>query len=226
MSWLRDLFAKPVAKGQSEYSYWSERLAKEGSLSNDHFEKYYTTHFGLSRADYEGKRVLDIGCGPRGSLEWASMTKERVGLDPLADSYKKLGTDKHQMRYVASGSENIPFADGYFDIVCSFNSIDHVDDLDRSIAEIIRVVAPGGKFLLLTDLHEEPTECEPVVFGWEIVERFVPLKLLEQRRYEKRPEGLYQSIDAGVAFDETNRSVRYGVLSAHFEKPVEASQRK
>jgi ubiquinone/menaquinone biosynthesis C-methylase UbiE len=220
MKWLRNLLGKPTSKGESEFSYWSERHAKEGTLSNDHFEKYYTTHFGLTHADYEGRRVLDIGCGPRGSLEWAKMAKERVGLDPLADTYKKLGTDKHQMKYVASGSETIPFEDGHFDIVCSFNSIDHVDDLDKTIAEIIRVVAPGGTFLLLTDLHDEPTECEPVVFGWEIVERFAPLELVEQHRYEKRPEGLYQSIDAGAAFDEKNSSVRYGVLSARFRKPT------
>jgi len=56
--------------------------------------------------------ALDIGCGPRGSLEWADMTKERYGLDPLANEYLKLGADKHKMKYVASGAEKIPFEDG------------------------------------------------------------------------------------------------------------------
>jgi ubiquinone/menaquinone biosynthesis C-methylase UbiE len=223
MKWLRKLMGKSSesVKADSEFSYWNERHQKEGTLSNDHFEKYYTSHFELSHDDYRDKKVLDIGCGPRGSLEWASMAKERVGLDPLADTYKKLGTDKHAMRYVASGSETIPFDDGHFDIVCSFNSLDHVDDLDKTIAEIVRVVAPGGTFLLLTDLHDEPTECEPVVFGWEIVQRFTPpLELVKERRYEKKPEGLYQSIDAGVLFDEKNSKVRYGVVSARYRKPT------
>src|SRR4029079_10710133 len=101
---------------------------------------FYTSHFGLSASDYAGKRILDIGCGPRGSLEWADMTAERVGLDPLADEYLKLGAKNHKMSYVAAPSEKIPFPDGHFDVVCSFNSLDHVDDIPTTINKIIRVV--------------------------------------------------------------------------------------
>ena len=32
----------------------------------------YTVVFGLTRDDFAGKAVLDVGCGPRGSLEWAT----------------------------------------------------------------------------------------------------------------------------------------------------------
>ena len=105
--------------------------------------------------------MLDIGCGPRGSLELADTALERVGLDPLAKEYLKLGDASHMMTYVASRSESIPFADGYFDIVCSFNSFDHVADLKRTIiAEIVRVVKPGGLFLLLSEVNHAPTKTE------------------------------------------------------------------
>src|SRR5687767_10314946 len=51
---------------------WKEKEAQEsGRLLNTHYEPFYTTVFGLTHADYAGKAVLDIGCGPRGSLEWA-----------------------------------------------------------------------------------------------------------------------------------------------------------
>lgn len=207
-------------KQESELAYWEGRRAAEGVLSNDHFRRFYTEQFGLSPEDYRDKRVLDVGCGPRGSLEWASMAKERVGLDPLADSYLKLGADRHSMRYVAAGAEQMPFDADSFDIVCSFNSLDHVDDLDQAIASIVRVVAPGGLFLLLTDLHEEPTPCEPVVFSWDIVDRFQPaLELLEVHHWEKNAGGLYESVDQRVAFDHSNPEQRYGVLSAKFRKP-------
>ena len=46
---------------------------------------------------------------------------ERVGLDPLVPVYKKMGISKHSMKYVSAVSENIPFSDGYFDVVCSIN---------------------------------------------------------------------------------------------------------
>ena len=74
-----------------ELAHWSERKDSEGLLENYWFEHFYTTYFGLSLADYMGKRALDIGYGPRGSLEWATTALEQVGLDPLADGYLRLG---------------------------------------------------------------------------------------------------------------------------------------
>lgn len=58
------------------------------------------------------------------------------GLDPLADRYLELGAKHHNMRYVASPAERMPFEAGYFDIVCSFNSLDHVDNLRKTIKQI------------------------------------------------------------------------------------------
>ena len=116
-----------------EFSYWKERRRTEGTLWNDHYQYFYTDHFSLSPNFYSGKRVLDIGCGPRGSLEWADMASERIGLDPLANRYLKLGAADHKMRYVSAHSESIPFSDGYFDVVCSFNSLDHVSNLEATM---------------------------------------------------------------------------------------------
>ena len=210
----------PSAKGDAELAYWRDRKAEEDSLRNSWYVRFYTDHFGLTKDDYAGKRVLDIGCGPRGSLEWADMALERVGLDPLAEQYvEELGARDQAMSYVASGSENIPFPDGHFDVVCSFNSLDHVDDLDETVAEICRVVAPGGRFLLLVDVNHEPTECEPITFSWDIVERFAPpLSAVRVQRFEKSEPGMYASVAAAIPYDDKDESARYGVLSAMFAK--------
>ena len=123
---------------------------------------------------YRGKKVLDISYVPRGSLEWAIATGLRIGIDPLAAEYWHLGTGQHAMHYVACLAENLPFPAASFDIVCSFNSLDHVDDLGEVIQEIGRVTTAGGLFLLLTDIHEQPTVMEPSAFSWEVVNRFLP----------------------------------------------------
>jgi SAM-dependent methyltransferase len=208
------------SKHATELAYWKKARAKEGVLENEHYEQFYTTHFGLGKESYVGKRVLDIGCGPRGSLEWADGTLDRVGLDPLADQYLKLGGDKQKMRYVPTGVENAPFEDGYFDVVCSFNSLDHVDDLDKAISEIKRLIAPGGMFLLLTEVDHDPTPCEPIEFSFDIVDKFKPeLTLVEERHYEKtHPTGMYQSILMPKVYDHSNKQRRYGIVSAKFEK--------
>jgi ubiquinone/menaquinone biosynthesis C-methylase UbiE len=135
-------------KADAEIAFWKSRLQKQGVLTNDHFEYFYTTHFGLEKVFYRGKRIVDIGCGPRGSLEWATEADIRIGIDPLARMYRQLGTNCHSMQYVACGAENLPFSNGTFDVVSSFNSLDHVDDLNKVIDEISRVLTPQGYFLL------------------------------------------------------------------------------
>lgn len=205
-------------KGRYELKFWRLLKLRKGFFTH-HYEYFYTTHFGFNMELFEGKRILDIGCGPMGSLEWAEMAVERIGLDPLADSYKEFGIDKQKMKYVTAGAEEIPFPDNYFDFIYSFNSLDHVDNLDHAVKEIIRVLAPGGYFLLLTDLNHKATHCEPVSFSWDVVEKFKPsLDLIEGKHYEKSVHGMYESILAAVPYDHDNKSFRYGILSAKFIK--------
>jgi ubiquinone/menaquinone biosynthesis C-methylase UbiE len=154
-------FPHERSKEFAEVAYWNKIKRKEGKLSNQHYKYFYTTHFGLNAAYYHNKTILDIGCGPRGSLEWASMASRRFGLDPLAKEYLKLGADQHQMEYIDSPSENIPLKDAECDAVFSFNSLDHVDDVEQTLKEIKRITRPGGIFLLLVEVNHPPTACEP-----------------------------------------------------------------
>jgi ubiquinone/menaquinone biosynthesis C-methylase UbiE len=211
-------------KGASEFRYWVSRKVREGDLSNAHYEQFFTTCFGLDCDFYAGKKILDIGCGPRGSLEWADMAVERVGLDPIVESYRALGIDKHKMTYVGAPAERIPYPDGYFDVVSSFNSLDHVDDLKLTVAEIGRVVAPNGLFLLITDLNHDPTPAEPQTFSWEIVDGFPPsLVVVVERHYEKSRHGVYESILTALPYDLKNPVRRNGILVAQFAKRADRS---
>jgi SAM-dependent methyltransferase len=173
-------FSRQPSKREAELAYWRGQEDREGELGNAHYEPFYTEAFGLTKADYAGKRVLDVGCGPRGTLEWADVALERVGLDPLVDDYKALGIDRHAMSYVASGAEHIPFPDGHFDIVTSFNALDHVDDVDAAIAEITRVAAPGATFLLLVEVNHAPTATEPHDLQWDLLDRFTGWRAVEE----------------------------------------------
>lgn len=201
----------------TELLYWRLRKLDEGDLTNGHYEEFFTIHFGLSIADYKGKRVLDIGCGPRGSLEWVSAHADCFGLDPLANAYLKMGAEKHRMKYIQGISEAMPFDDASFDIVSSFNSLDHVDDLGNSIAEIKRVIKPGGYFLLIADIHPIPTVTEPSNFSWSIVDQFTDsFIVLRESHYEGHQ--LYRSIRAAIPFDHTNSTERYGILTVLFQR--------
>jgi SAM-dependent methyltransferase len=189
---LTGRFAPTHAKRTAELAYWRRRQAEEQVLENDWYRDAFTTAFGLDESFYAGKRILDVGCGPRGSLEWATMASERVGLDPLAKAYERLNGGVHGMTYVAARSEKIPYPTGHFDIVSSVNSLDHVDDLEATIDEITRVTADGGTLLILTNVNHLPTRTEPQFFSWDVLGGFAGFQVAEERRLEA---------DAGVLVD-------------------------
>ena len=206
-------------KERNELAYWQSRLSTEGQLNNEHYLYSYTSAFDLKPSFYAGKRILDIGCGPRGSLEWADMAAERVGLDPLVPEYLKMGAQHHKMTYVAASSDAIPFTAGHFDVVCSLNSLDHVADLENTVAEIKRVVRSGGLFLLITEVNHPPTATEPINLPWSISESFTDVfSKVEEKRYEIGNHNIHGQILIDDRFDESNRANRPGIVLAKFSK--------
>lgn len=179
--------------------YWRERAALEGVLGNSHYERVFTTQFALEPRFFDAKRVLDIGCGPRGSLEWAAGAARRVGLDPLVERYRELGIDRHAMEYVAAPAERMPFPDASFDIVASLNSLDHVDDVEAAVAQITRVAAPGATWLLTVEVGHEPTATEPHSLSWDVAARIAGWEVQWSARNGLRDDhDIYASIDEEI----------------------------
>jgi SAM-dependent methyltransferase len=211
-------------KRRSEYGYWKRKQTESGHLPNAFYEWVYTTYFGLTPDFYAEKRVLDIGCGPRGSLEWAHMVRERVGVDPLAKKYQKLGTHAHAMRYVNAGAESIPLPDQHFDVVAALNSLDHVEDVDRAIAEIKRLTKPGGMLLLIVEVNHAPTNTEPLTLQWDIVDRFRDcFEIVDQRSYEVGDHFLYRQLRTGARYDHSDPSDRPALITAKLRKTDHAT---
>jgi ubiquinone/menaquinone biosynthesis C-methylase UbiE len=183
-----------------ELRFWRGRQAIEKELANDQYLRLFTRQFSLSEGDYAGKAILDVGCGPRGSLEWAVMARRRVGLDSLAREYLELGTRRHAMAYVDGRAESMPFRSGSFDIVASFNSLDHVRDVDRVLGEIGRVTRPGGLFLLIVEVNHEPTPTEPHRLSPAVLDRLVPqFSVASVAAYKEGPEHIYRAWERGTA---------------------------
>jgi SAM-dependent methyltransferase len=207
-------------KGRHELAYWRERLRAQGALEdgNPHYAWLFTSFFEIRPALYDGARMLDIGCGPRGSLEWATNAAERVGLDPLAAEYRKLHSRTHNMTYVNGGAERIPFPDGHFDVISSINSLDHVDDLGRALAEIARVARPGALWLLLTDVNHAPTPTEPQSYSWDLLDLLPPeWELIERRDWERCSDNMFDNLRFGTAYDH-RREGRPGILTARLRR--------
>jgi SAM-dependent methyltransferase len=125
------------------------------------FMDRWESEFGLPLAALIGTDdlVLDLGSGP------CSLVRRgrAIALDPLAGEYTGIVDlpGDTEVGYVAGVGERLPFADGAFDVVWSRNVIDHVRDPVLFITEAMRVLRPGGRFLLTFDTISKPSVYHP-----------------------------------------------------------------
>jgi SAM-dependent methyltransferase len=98
----------------------------------------------------DARRVLDVGCGEgQVARRLATHGVDVVGLDPTVAQLvvaRDRGGDAHYGRAIA---ERLPCRSAAFDGVVMCLVIEHIDPFEPVIAEIARVLAPGGRFLLL-----------------------------------------------------------------------------
>lgn len=93
-----------------------------------------------------GKDVLEAGCGTGLVLEkLASFARRAEGFDLSPGMLSKA---QARGLTVKEGSlTNIPYPDASFDVCCSFKVLAHVPDIGKALAEMARVVRPGGVVL-------------------------------------------------------------------------------
>ena len=102
-------------------------------------------------------RILDIatGTGDLAILMTQTGAKEIIGLDisegMLEVGRKKISEKKLDSRIsmVLGDSESLPFTDNYFDAITVAFGVRNFETLEKGLAEILRVVRPGGIFIIL-----------------------------------------------------------------------------
>jgi SAM-dependent methyltransferase len=91
--------------------------------------------------------VLDVGCGDGHFASVAFPQRLAAGLDPAPGSLRE-ARDRRAYRVLAQArGDAIPHADGAFATVVSNSVLEHIPGVEEVIAEIARVLAPGGRFI-------------------------------------------------------------------------------
>ncbi len=113
-------------------------------------------------------RVLDVGCGTgvfaeriRGALPGAQVWGIDLVSGMLTRGAERWGRHAGQIVPVQADSERLPFASGSFDVVTCANSFHHYPHQDRAIAEMHRVLKPGGRLMVIDGYRDAP-------WGWFI----------------------------------------------------------
>jgi ubiquinone/menaquinone biosynthesis C-methylase UbiE len=113
-------------------------------------------------------KILDVGCGTgvfASRLRAALPHVEIYGVDLVAEMLEK-GRERWRSHRghvfpVQGDSERLPFPSGSFDIVTCSNSFHHYPRQDRAVAEMHRVLKPGGRLMIVDGYRDGP-------WGWFI----------------------------------------------------------
>lgn len=111
-----------------------------------------------------GSRVLDLGCGDGYLTHLLSRRAESVtGLDPEAAAVRLAGEllrEYKNCRVLEGSCYDLPFPDGSFDVAVMADVIEHLEDDDRSLQELARVLSPTGEAIITTPRRrpERPIE--------------------------------------------------------------------
>ena len=185
---------------------------------------------------YRGKKVLDLGCG--GGIDSAEFARNGAivtGVDFSGTSvqttqelFKEAGLTINTMQADAT---NLPFKNNEFDCVYSFGVLHHIPAVDKALAEIKRVLKPGGKVMAM--LYHRNS----LLYGYSIIYlRGIREKQLEKlstdellAKYSERKEDnpytrVYTKDEAlelfSKYFKECNAAVRYNVIDLPEQRKV------
>lgn len=130
-----------------------------------------------------GNRVLDVGAGVFGAVQFLAEHSELAGLDLVAvdQSYTAqeiVLRDFPQINYLLADVEALPFSDDSFDVVIAGEIVEHMEDPKILAKELMRVVKPGGTMVLST----VDTTCDDAIAHGEYPEHlweFTPEDLLD-----------------------------------------------
>ncbi len=97
--------------------------------------------------------VVDIGTGEGQVARYlAERGHDVIGVDPVAAQVEVAATRRHLERergYVRAGADRLPIATGSVDVAVACLVFEHIDQVDEALAEVARILKPGGRFVFL-----------------------------------------------------------------------------
>jgi len=107
----------------------------------------------LGPPPHDGARVFDAGCGAGQLVSalaeggWTASGGDLAFLQVQAARHRLVGAG-HPPSVIQGDGDRLPFADDTFDAVMALGYVEYTPDIPRSLAELTRVLAPGGRLVV------------------------------------------------------------------------------
>jgi ubiquinone/menaquinone biosynthesis C-methylase UbiE len=169
---------------------------------------HHAKRYEFALAWCEGREVLDAACGAGyGSALLATGGRRVLGVDLSEEAivYARQRYRAANLEFAAMDVLALDLADASFDAVVAFETIEHVDDRERYLAEVRRVLRPDGVYLVSTPQVTRTTESPANPFHRVEYSRrdfeallgryFGSVELYGQRRLQTRRHRAMQRLD-------------------------------
>lgn len=147
-----EFFDPQKIKGRAQEQFFKER------------EKEFPDHLQRVLGSITGKKILEVGSGSGWrSVSLALCGGEIYGLEPIEAGVEaaKLRGKRHpglKTDFRKGVAEQLPYPTDFFDFVVSFQVIEHVQSIEKSLQEMYRVLKPGGQVYMETGNSLYPRE--------------------------------------------------------------------
>jgi SAM-dependent methyltransferase len=133
------------------YDYFREF---DNSRESPDVEPYPFSNFVHDYENSKGKAVLDYGCGngyvlshyARHGASVYGVDLTQAAIDLCRARFELLGLEGN---FVQNDGTTVPFEDGLFDVACSMGVLHHIPDPAPTVAELYRVLKPGGRLIVM-----------------------------------------------------------------------------
>ena len=166
-------------------------------LNRNHIMRKVIQDAAMDFAEEDAYSILDFGCGTKPYRHLFENAASYTGVDFQNDQIPRPAKDVD----IYYDGVNLPFDDNSFDLVISFEVLEHIPNLEQILLEISRVIKPGGKFFFTTPFlypeHEVPFDYQRLtIYRW--------INLLEEmgykvEEYSKEPNDMRSLMQLNLA---------------------------
>lgn len=101
----------------------------------------------------QGKKVLDAATGVGYGADYLTQVADNVvgiDIDPVAINYGKSKYLSNNLQLQVADVTQTTFADSQFDVICSFETIEHLPNIPAYLQEMVRLLKPTGVYIVST----------------------------------------------------------------------------